>query len=378
MSIKKVAVWYGGVSPEHEVAIISAVQVMKALKTAGVSVVPVYVAKDGRWVVGDDNFLDVKIYKNLERVLKMGKEVVFPANRNYVMLTKQWWGFGGNNDEVDVVFPVFHGRNGEDGTIQGLLEMANVPYVGCGVTASSVGMDKLIAKTVAKDLGFAVANGQLLLKGEKLDEKLKYPMFVKPANLGSSIGVTRVENKKELKEALEVGFCYDSRVLIEEAIDLEKEVNISVMGGNGRYEVSVTEQPMTKSELLSFEDKYLGQSKTKGMASAKRVIPAMISDQQKKKIENMAKSYFRMIGGNGLARIDFMVDKKGEIYFNEINTIPGSLAFYLWDKSGYPFPKLVTKLLELAVEDWQEKQKRVTTFESNILAGFGGGVKGKA
>lgn len=372
------AVWYGGVSPEHEVAIISAVQVMKALESAGFGVVPVYVAKDGRWVVGDESFMDVKIYKSLDRVMKRGKEVVFPANRNYVMLTKQWWGFGGNGEDVDVVFPVFHGRNGEDGTIQGLLEMANVPYVGCGVTASSVGMDKVIAKMVAKDLGFAVAKGQLFLKGDKLDSELKYPMFVKPANLGSSIGVVRVENKEELKEALEVGFCYDSRVLVEEAIDLDKEINISVMGGNGKYEVSVTEQPVTKSDLLSFEDKYLGQSRTKGMASAKRVIPAIIGDQQKKKIEDMAKRYFRMIGGNGLARIDFMVDKKGEIYFNEINTIPGSLAFYLWDKSGYLFPKLVTKLLELAVEDWQEKQKRVTTFESNILAGFGSGTKGKA
>ncbi|KKT38858.1 MAG: D-alanine-D-alanine ligase [Candidatus Collierbacteria bacterium GW2011_GWF1_44_12] len=358
-------VLYGGVSPEHEVAIISA----------------------GEWFMGGENYLKPDFYKDLEKVKSSGKQVILSANRGWGLMQKGLLGFAPVGVQIDVVFPVFHGSNGEDGTIQGLLELANLPYVFSGVLGGSAGMDKYVTKRVAEGLGMNVAPDKLVVREGWNESKLKtvlkevkFPVFVKPATLGSTIGITRVEKPSELGDAIEVGFHYDDRVLVEDGIDLEKEVNISVLG-NGPYEVSVTEQPVTKDKLLSFKDKYIASSssKTQGMASAKRMIPAPITKEQQATIEKWSRNIFRAINGKGLARVDFIIDEKGKVYFNEINTIPGSLSFYLWERSGYPFGKLVTKLIQLAEESWEEKQKKVTVFESNILAGLGRlGVKGKA
>lgn len=381
-----IMVVFGGVSPEHEVAIITAVQAMNALKKEGFDVLPIYISKDGNWYKGDNRFLDFNFYKNLDKVVTSGKSFVLPANRNTHPLIKNWLGFSPVEEEVDVVFPIFHGQNGEDGTIQGLLELSNLPYVGGGVLTGSAGMDKFVTKRIAEGIGVNVVKDFLLTRGtfDKKDamasaKKLGFPLYVKPANLGSSIGITRVSKTDKFIDAVEVAFCYDDRVLVEEAINLEREINISVMGNNP-YEVSVTEQPIAKGETLSFEDKYLANSKKeKGMASLKRIIPAPISKTDEGLVQDYARKIFGAINGKGLARVDFMMDKKGKIYFNEINTIPGSLAFYLWDKSGYTFDKLVTKLVGLALESWQSKQSKTTVFESNILAGLGKlGTKGKA
>ncbi|KKT35382.1 MAG: hypothetical protein UX12_C0011G0010 [Candidatus Collierbacteria bacterium GW2011_GWC1_45_47] len=380
-------VLYGGVSPEHEVAIISAVQAMNALKGEGFEVIPVYISKEGEWFMGGENYLKPDFYKDLEKVKSSGKQVILSANRGWGLMQKGLLGFAPVGVQIDVVFPVFHGSNGEDGTIQGLLELANLPYVFSGVLGGSAGMDKYVTKRVAEGLGMNVAPDKLVVREGWNESKLKtvlkevkFPVFVKPATLGSTIGITRVEKPSELGDAIEVGFHYDDRVLVEDGIDLEKEVNISVLG-NGPYEVSVTEQPVTKDKLLSFKDKYIASSssKTQGMASAKRMIPAPITKEQQATIEKWSRNIFRAINGKGLARVDFIIDEKGKVYFNEINTIPGSLSFYLWERSGYPFGKLVTKLIQLAEESWEEKQKKVTVFESNILAGLGRlGVKGKA
>jgi len=384
---KQVMVVYGGVSPEHEVSIISALQTMRALKGEGYGVVPVYISKEGEWYLGGENYLNFELYKSLDKVKALGRRVLLPVNGSGGLIEKRWFGFSTLSKQIDVVFPVFHGSNGEDGTIQGLLELANVPYVFSGVLGSSAGMDKYVTKRVAESLGIRVAGDLLITRkeweGKKSDiisRKIKYPLFVKPVNLGSTIGITRVEKASGLEDAIEVAFHYDERVMVEEGIDLKLEVNISVLG-NGPYEVSITEQPVAKDKLLSFKDKYIVSSsgKTRGMASAKRMIPAEISKEQKTIIEDWSRKIFRAINGKGLARVDFIIDKQGKIYFNEINTIPGSLSFYLWERSKYPFGKLVKKLVELAEESWQEKQKRVTVFESSILAGLGSlGVKGKA
>lgn len=380
-----VMVVYGGVSPEHEVAIITAVQVMQALQKAGHTVHPVYISKSGQWYAGNQKYLDFNFYRDLNRAVTTGTQSLLPANRNITPLVKTWHGFSGTGTTIDLVFPVFHGQNGEDGTIQGLLELANLPYVGGGVLTGAAGMDKFVTKRIAESVGVPVAKDFLITRGtykekEALDlaKKLGFPLYVKPANLGSSIGITRVSKADKFIDAVEVAFCYDDRVLIEAAVDLEKEINISVMGNNP-YEVSVTEQPIASGETLSFEDKYIANSKKeKGMASLKRIIPAPISKKDESLIQEYAKKIFEAINGKGLARVDFMIDK-GKIYFNEINTIPGSLAFYLWEKSGYPFDKLVSHLVDLALDSWKSKQKKITTFESNILAGLGKlGAKGKA
>lgn len=379
MRSKNIMVVYGGMTPEHEVAVVTALQVMRALKDAGHIVMPVYISKSGHWFLGDEEYLKPDLYKDLMKVERLGKRVILSPDRDYQLLTKGWLGFDNAKVQPEVIFPVIHGKNGEDGTLQGLFELTNLPYVGCGVTASGVKIDKYLAKRVAMSLGIKVAKDVLVSVGEKSKiDGLNYPVFVKPVGLGSSIGLARVEKMADLADAIEVALCYDTRVMIEEGLDEPKEVNISVIG-NDPYRLSVTEQPVASNEVLSFDDKYTGSDggKNRGMASAKRYVPAKVDEKTIKQIEENALKFFRCIGGKGIARIDFMVDKRGGVYFNEINTMPGSLAFYLWDKSGLPFPKLVNKLVELAVEDWEAKQKLVTTFESNILAGFASrGLKG--
>lgn len=378
MGKRNVMVVYGGVSPEHEVAVITALQVMNALKTAGFTVMPCYISKQGNWFLGGNEYLKSETYKDLVKVERLGKRVILSPDRDFGLLTKGWLGFGNVEIQPEVIFPVIHGKGGEDGTLQGLLELANLPFVGCGVTASAVKIDKYIAKKVAASLGIKVRRDFLVVRGEKTKlSGIKYPVFVKPVGLGSSIGLTRVERESDLSDALEVAYCYDDRAMIEEAIDNPKEVNVSILGNNP-YELSLTEQPVASGEILSFDDKYLGESgKSRGMAGARRHIPAQVDGKIIKKVEEDALGFFRAIGGKGIARVDFMVDKKGAVYFNEINTMPGSLAFYLWEKSGLAFPKLVTKLVELAVSDWERKQELITTFESNILAGIAWrGLKG--
>jgi len=261
-----------------------------------------------------------------------------------------------------------------------LLELNGIPYVGCGVTASGVKIDKYLAKKIAKSVGIEVLGDELVVKGEKLSKeqikKIKFPVMVKPVGLGSSIGLTRVNKEKNLDDALEVAFCYDNRVMIEEGLKDFAEVNVSIMG-NGPYVLSETEQPIASGEVLSFTDKYEGQQKQQGMAGAQRLIPAKQSKEVIKKIEKYAEDFFQTIGGKGIARIDFMVSKTGKIYFNEINTMPGSLAFYLWEASGIKFKDLVKKLVELAIEEKESIKDLVSTFESNILSGFASkGLKG--
>ena len=376
---------YGGASPEHEVAVITALQVMNALKASGFNVMPVYISKEGNWFLGNDDYLKPDTYKDLVKTERLGKRVIFSPDRNFGLLSKGFLGFFPSEVQPEVIFPVIHGKNGEDGTLQGLFELANIPYVGCGVTASGVKIDKFVAKKVAESLGIKVIKDVLVGKGEALDlTGIKLPVFVKPIGLGSSIGLTKVDKKADLADALEVAFCYDNRVMIEEAIDDPQEVNIAIIG-NDPYELSVTEQPVASGEVLSFDDKYIGEAgKSRGMASAKRYIPAKVDQKIIKEVEESAVKFFRCIGGKGIARIDFLVDKKGVVYFNEINTMPGSLAFYLWEKTclpagkaNLPFPKLVSRLVDLAVSDWEAKQGLIRSFETNILSSFAtGGIKG--
>lgn len=371
---------YGGVSPEHDVAVVTAWQVMHALKKAGFEVMPVYISKGGRWYLGDDKFLDSKSYQNNKKLLSGAKEIIISPEAERGVLQKGLWNFGMTENQPDVIFPVVHGRGGEDGTLQGLFEMSGIPYVGCGVTASAVKIDKYLAKIIAKSVGIEVLPDRLVIKGEKMTtaerKAIKYPVMVKPVGLGSSIGLSRVEKEKGLEDALEVAFCYDTRVIIEEALSDFVEVNISIMG-NGPYELSMTEHPVASSQVLSFSDKYEGQVKQKGMAGAKRLIPADVKTEVTKKIEKFTKDYFRAIGGKGIARVDYMVSRSGKIYFNEINTMPGSLAFYLWGASGVSFEELVTRLVNFALEEKENKKDLINTFESNILAGFANlGLKG--
>lgn len=379
-----IAVLFGGVSTEHEVSIISGIQVLNALDTAKYNIIPLYITKEGKWVRGDKNFFKPETFKNLEKVLKGKKELFISPDStlNYLVEKPKNYTFLKTiaKEEIDIAFPVFHGRFGEDGSIQGLFEMANLPYVGCGVTASGIGMDKMIAKRIAESINIPVLPGNWVTKESTKDGMigLKYPVYVKPVHLGSSIGVKCVQNKKELDEALEVAFFYDNKVLIEQGLSDAKEINISLLGNNP-YDVSPCEMPVASSEILSFKDKYLSESgKSRGMASLKRIIPAPIKKETQKKIEEYATNFFAEIGGEGIVRMDFLLTKdEKKIYLNEINTMPGSLAFYLWKEKGISFTKLLDRLIDLGLKRHQRKQKLNTTFESNILENFSGAKEAK-
>jgi len=390
---KKVAVLFGGRSPEHEVSIITGIQVMAALDKDKYDVVPVYVTKEGKWIRGDESFLTPSTFKDLDKVIENKKTLVMSSDPTIrglieepqkVEIVKSF-----RLEKIDIVFPAFHGKYGEDGSVQGLLEMANIPYVGCDVQSSSVGMDKVISKRVAKSIGIPVLKDNWLNSTnwknnrndsvDKIIKSLKSPVFVKPARLGSSIGIAKVKNIKELEEALDVAFFYDTKVMVEESLENAKEVNVSLLGNNP-YKVSVCEMPVSSGDILSFSDKYIAkEGVSKGMASAQRLIPAPIKESTRRKIEEYARAFFSEIGGSGVARVDFLLTKdEKEIYFNEINTFPGSVAFYLWKENGIDFADLVDKLIELGYEKFEQKNRLISTFKSNILSGLSGtkGIKG--
>lgn len=364
MTKLNIAVIYGSRSTEHEVSIISALQVMQNLDQSKYNILPIYISKSGRWISGNKSFLLPETYKNLNSLNK------FPEVN---LVSKSMF-----KPKIDIVFPVFHGTFGEDGTIQGLLEMLDLPYVGCGVLASSVGMDKVVQKQVFAGAGISQVKYLWFYRGEKPKINLKFPLFVKPANGGSSIGITKVKNHKELTEAVEVAFNYDRKIIVEESAEEFKEINISVLGNAGsELRTSVCEQPVASKEVLTYQDKYQSNSnKSSGMASAKRLIPAPINPATAAKIAEIAKLAFNTLDCSGLVRVDFLVspDEK-KIYLNEVNTIPGSLAFYLWEKSGLKFPKLLDNLIGLAKERYQQKSQNTYTFSSNILATVGQTLK---
>lgn len=350
-----IAVLYGGRSTEHEVSIITALQVMHNLDKNKYNVIPIYVTKEGRFIKGNNNFLKAEFYKNLDQIrdpqimLRDGS-----VNTENFLVKKQ--------EKIDCAILAFHGTYGEDGCVQGLLEMAGIPYTGCGVLASAIGMDKLAQKKLFSNI-------------PQVKLSTKFPLFVKPSNGGSSIGITKVKSALELKDAMEVAKVYDMRVVVEESAEGFMEINISVLGNGDNLITSVCEQPVPSKEVLTYDDKY--KSGGKGMAGAKRLIPAPIKPATASKIAQYAKEAFRAIDGSGLARVDFLVspDEK-TIYINEINTLPGSFAFYLWEKTNLPFPKLLDRLIELGRLRFQDRNSRITSFSSNILANLGNTLKG--
>ena len=371
----KVAIVFGSRSVEHEVSIVTAMQVFENINHEKYDVIPVYIDKKGRWLV------DKKLQK-LEnfRTLKLGvkaPEYVFGASPSVkALLPKSAFKFL-QKIKADIYFPVVHGTFGEEGTIQGLFEMADVPYVGSGVTGSAVGMDKIIQKSVFKDNGIPVVKYIWFLKNEWQDNKVKiiekiektlgYPVFVKPANLGSSIAINKAGGLKELENAIEIASNFDRRIIVEEGKGGIIEINCSVIG-NDELTASVCEQPVNDKQMLTYEDKYLRGGKTKGIVGLSRLIPAPISEELTKKIQETAKKAFWAIDAAGIARVDFMVRPDTEdFWITEINTLPGSLSFYLWEKSGLSFSNLLDKLIELGFERYKEKQELTFSYDSDLI-----------
>lgn len=383
------AVIFGSKSPEHEVSVITGLQILENADKEKYNLIPIYIDKTGKWFSGQA-LLDINNFKNVATLHKKITEQYINPGSNSQLIPISALSFAKKRIKIDVAFPAIHGSFGEDGTLQGLLEMANIPYVGAGVTSSGIGMDKILQKDALKSNGIPVVNYVWFTRNEWIDDRnlvikkvensLKYPVFIKPANLGSSIGINKAKNRDDLTSAIELAVTFDRRIIVEQGLEDIIEINCSVLGFD-TVVASVCEQPVSTGEVLSYEDKYMRGSKNstqkKGMASLSRIIPAPISEKLTKEIQETAKKVFKTLDAAGVARIDFLLNPKtGKFFVCEINTLPGSISFYLWEKSGYPFPKLIDKLVELALERFSDRKKNNYSFNSNLLENFGSGSKG--
>lgn len=381
MTQKNLIVAFGGVSTEHEVSVLTAIQAISALEDSSYHCIPLYVTKSGRWLTGE-KLLDLSNFKDLPSLENNSVSCAFVKDETGKTHLKEQDGGGifskPKSYPVYAVLCAFHGSEGENGAFQGVCEMMNVPYSGSGVLGSSLGMNKVKAKLVAAANGIPVTKAVNFYESDwekeqndiiTIAEGYDYPLIVKPVSLGSSIGVAIANSRDELIDAVETAFRYDEHLLIEEAVNPLMEINCSVMGTPDDCRASVCEKPLGQTETLSFEDKYQsGDGADKGMASADRVIPADISDELTKKIQNLATKTFSALDASGLARLDFLVNANTEeVYFNEINTIPGSFSFYLWDKSGLNFTQLLNELIEIGLKQHRAKNGRVRSYETNLL-----------
>ena len=388
------AVLFGGRSVEHEVSVISAVQAMASMNKEKYNIIPVYMTKKSEFYTGE-KLMDINNYKDIPALLKECTECVFVRSEGKVQLIRQKMKKFGSNliSDVDIAFPVVHGTNVEDGALQGYLQTLDLPYVGCDVLASAVGMDKYVMKILLKEAGFPVLDccrfasfdlDRIEECADEVEKKFGYPVIVKPINLGSSVGISKAKDRSGLIKSMEDAFAFSDRILVEPAVVQLKEINCSVLGDSESAEASVCEEPVQASDedILSFEQKYVGgggkSGGSKGMASLKRKIPADISPEQEETIRRLAVDAFRSLGCNGVTRIDFMIDMATDkIYINEINTIPGSLAFYLWEPKGVKYPELLEKMIQLALKRHRQAAKINYTFDSNILSMGGSfGAKG--
>lgn len=385
-----VAVFFGGRSVEHEISVISALQAIHAFNVERYNIVPIYISKQGRWYTGND-LLDIRNYKDMKGLTSKCTEVFMrPEYGDYNLYKAETSMFSKRNTvvaELHVVIPVLHGTNGEDGIFEGLLETIGIPFAGCNTLSSANGMDKITMKMILKECDIPVVDyvwftdrqwfnerEQLIAK---IEEKIGYPVIVKPANLGSSVGIGKASNREELIEKVNHAEKFSQRIIVEDMIEQLQEINCSVLGDADEHESSVCEEPIKTGDFLSYEDKYMGGSKSaKGMQASEKRIPADLPVEISEKIRYMAGETFRVLSCHGVSRIDVMIDRKdNSIYVNEINTIPGSLSFYLWEATGISFEKLMDRLVELAFKRKRLTDQKTFTYDQNIFS-LGGGVKG--
>ena len=384
----KLGVIFGGVSVEHEVSIITAIQAMKSIDSKKYEIIPIYIAKDGTWYSGA-MLRDIQIYSDMDLLKRYAKEVTLYKRDNEFVLQNKRGLLRKDVNTLDMCFPIMHGTYGEDGNLQGYLETVGIPYCESDTYAAVVGQDKVFMKQIWKESGVPVVkfdwfyDTDYAKDSDKIIERLEkigYPLVVKPARLGSSVGISVCNNNLELHDAILDAINYDNKILVEEAVLNLKEVNISVLGNYQKQTVSVIEEVGSSNKLLTYEDKYIGGSKgpSKGMASAKRIIPARISDKMKKEIEDIAIKAFKSLNSSGVVRIDFLIDSKTEkVYANEINSIPGSLSFYLWDKTDKDYQELLDDILNIGIRTFKNKSSKIHSFDTNILSDFAkNGTKG--
>lgn len=370
-----VIVAFGGESVEHEISILSAMQVMDALAKERYDIIPLYIAKDGR-MYSDDLLCDLEMYQDMEAIQANFAEVSLVRREAHYFLIPSHHHLFRREVEVDLVFPVLHGTYGEDGCFQGYLKTLRIPYVGSSVLGAAIGQDKVIMKQLLQEEGIPITPWFHVSLYQKLDEaffakakRLGYPLIIKPANLGSSVGIMTAADDTQLHKALIEAFQYDHKVVVEKLITNLQEINCSVLGDEENCITSVLEEVMKQDTILSYSDKYRGEAASKGMASASRKIPADLPEDQVQEIQRYAKLTFQILQARGVARIDFLVDRTTqEVYVNEINTIPGSLSFYLWEASAVSFSDLCDKLIAMARNSARKEHKQIHSYQTNILS----------
>lgn len=381
----KVGFIFGGMSTEHEISIISAIQAMNNIDEEKYEIVPIYISKSSVFYTGSA-LRNIETYKDLKQVSKKASEVLITKKDNNFVLVKNHLPFNVVT-KIDIFFPVLHGYNTEDGAVAGFLETLGAPYCESDLYASCVGQDKVYQKAILKENGINVAPYYYFYESDYLKDvdsviknisKLSYPVIVKPARQGSSVGISVANNKEELIESIEDALSYDEKILVEKVIENLKELNCSVLGDNSNYEASMIEEVFSSDEILSYNDKYLSGGKSKGMASTGRKVPADISKALTEEIKEISKKACKALNTTGVVRIDYLLNQKtNEVYLNELNIIPGSLAFYLWTPMGVTYKDMLSQIIDLGIKKYQNKSKKQTSFETNVLEGFNGtkGVK---
>lgn len=397
----RVAMIWGGKSVEHEVSVISGIQALKAMDTEKYEPIPVYMSKDNEMFIGD-GVGEIESYRDIPALLKKAQRVIMVNEGGRFYMTAYPPKFMGRDKpvEFDLAFPIVHGTNVEDGALQGYLKTVGVPIVGPDVTASAVSMDKHVSKAILKEAGVPVLDSKVYTLADYRDmdglikdvEKIVgYPVIVKPVNLGSSVGIGIANNRDELISKVDDAFMYSTRIMTEHAISKLREINCSVLGDENDAEASECEEPLNAGVILSYEDKYVngggkkGGSKNgfknagesaggakgsqgSGMANLSRKIPADISKKRREEIREMAVKAFKALGCNGVSRIDFMIDEEdGSLYFNEINPIPGSLSFYLWEPIGVSYTELLDRMIKIALKRARIEESVTYKFDTNIL-----------
>ncbi len=381
---KSIAVLYGGKTAEHDVSIITGVQLMDNADKNKYNIVPVYIARDGQWYTGE-KLRDIEFLKTFDGNSKDIEKVYIspiPGSSSLMSAEKKTGFFGGSKAQdihIDAVIPAMHGMNGEDGSMQGLFQLAEIPYACTGIMGSAVGMDKIVMKSVFKGCGFPQIpyinftrtqwNEDQNAIINRAEAEIGYPMIVKPSNLGSSIGISKATDKDTLITAIKVAASYDRRLIIEHAVENLMEVNCSCLGFEDDIKVSELEEPVTWESFLTFDEKYLRGGKSKGMASLDRRIPAQISQEMADNVRQLSKNIFAALDCKGIVRIDFIIDKAtNTLYVNEINSLPGSFAFYLWDPIGVTYPTLIDEMINQAFVLHKQMQDNNYAYDSNILS----------
>lgn len=388
----KIGVIYGGETVEHEVSVISALQAMNNLNEDKYDIVPIYISKDRIWYTGH-MLRDIEFYKEFEDEKKYAIKVMLYKKGKTFLLQRTTGLFRKDITDLDVILPVVHGNNVEDGSLAGLLDSIGIPYVGSHVLGGALGQDKVVMKQVMESVNLPIVPYTWFYDSEYLDnkenilkeiKKIGYPVIVKPATLGSSIGIEVVKNEKDIESKIEDAMEYDTKIVVEKVIENLTEVNASVLGNYEYQKVSPLEEVMGEDEILSFADKYLGNAKSKGtaskgMASTSRIVPARISEKLTKEIQDTAKQVFKVLNLSGVCRVDFLIDnKENKFYVNEPNTCPGSLSFYLWKEAGMKYSELLDEMVSIAIKEYKHKNQKTMSFKSSIFDGFNGskGLKG--